>query len=118
MASRLTPPLPASLLYLDPTRALYDSLGLYKGAARTFANPATPAALSARGWAGLAAVRDANANYRPIEPVPGAAFETYTQQGGVLAVDGGDVVYAWRDGGTADHAPIGDVMRACGVAEE
>lgn len=85
---------------------LYDALGLYKGAARTFTNEATPFALLKRGWKGLNDVRVAAANYRPIEPVAGEEFATYTQQGGILVLDGDVTRLAWRDGGTADHVRL------------
>ena len=106
-ASALTPPLDESLLFVDPERRTYAALGLYSGLARTFANAATPKALAARGLDG---VKAAAKNYAMIAPPkPDDAL----QQGGLLVVDGAAVRYAWRDEGTADHAPVGDVLAAC-----
>ena len=103
----LTPPLPEDVLFVDPSRELYEALGLYKGIARTFFNKATPAAIQARGLDGLKA---ATANYTMIAPPrPDDAL----QQGGLLVVDGERVMYAWRDEGTGDHAPLAEVLAAC-----
>jgi hypothetical protein len=107
----LTPPLAEELLFVDPECGVYAALGLYKGLARTFLNKATPAALKARGLDG---VKEAAKNYTMIPP---PKPEDALQQGGLLVVDGPRVLYAWRDEGTADHAPVGEVLSACcGVA--
>lgn len=34
-------------------------------------------------------------------------------QGGLFVFDGADVLYAHKDEGTADHAPMEDVLAAC-----
>ena len=110
-ASLLNPPLPESLLYLDGSREVYTALGLYHGIARTFFNPATPKAIVAKG---LDAVREATKNYTMI--VPPVADDSL-QQGGLLVVGPtGSVTYAWRDEGTADGAPIAEVMAAVRAA--
>lgn len=106
-ASLLNPPLPQELLYLDPSRETYTALGLYHGVGRTFFNPATPKAIAAKG---LDSVREATKNYTLIAPT---VMDDSLQQGGLLVVGPtGDVTYAWRDEGTADGAPIGEVMAA------
>jgi hypothetical protein len=106
----LTPPLAEELLFVDPACGVYAALGLYKGLARTFLNKATPAALQARGLDGLKA---AAKNYSMIAP---SKAEDALQQGGLLVVDGARVLYAWRDEGTADHAPVEEVLAACCAA--
>ncbi len=103
----LTPTLPEDVLFVDPSRAVYEALSLYKGVARTFFNKATPAALQARGTEGLKAATKGYSMIMP--PKTDDAF----QQGGLLVLDGPRVLYAWRDEGTADHAPLGEVLRAC-----
>ncbi len=106
-AGLLNPPLPVDVLYVDPERVVYRTLGLYSGLARTFFNAATPKAIQATG---LDAVKEAAKNYTMIPPPkPDDAL----QQGGLIVVDGaGAVSFAWRDEGTADHAPIAAVLAA------
>lgn len=107
-AGLLNPPLPVDLLYVDPQRELYQALGLYHGYARTFFNKATPLAIQKRG---LDAVKEAAKNYTLIPPPNG--MDDGIQQGGLLVVGPlGEIAYAWRDEGTADHAPIEAVMAA------
>jgi hypothetical protein len=105
--AKLTPSLAETSLFVDPSREVYETLGLYKGLARTFLNKATPAAISARGTDGL---KEAAKNYTMIPPPKG---EDALQQGGLLVLDGASVLFAWRDEGTADHAPIDAVLGAC-----
>lgn len=109
-AAALTPPLPESLLFMDPDRAVYAALGLYSDMSRLFFSPATPAAVAARGPEGMAAMQKANTNYlRAGLPTPKLADTT--QQGGLVVIDSsGAVSYAWRDAGTGDHAPISAVL--------
>ena len=103
----LNPPLPAELLYVDPERQVYSALGLYSGVGPTFLSPATPAALKARG---MDAVKEATKNYTMIAP---PKFDDALQQGGLIVVGpSGEVAYAWRDAGTADHAPVDAVLAA------
>ncbi len=109
-AALLSPPIPPSLVFVDPARALYAALGLYSGLGRTFANAATPRALRERGLDGIKA---AAKNYTMLAP-PKA--DDALQQGGLLVVDGPRVLYAWRDEGTADHAPVADVLAAVAAA--
>ena len=105
-------PFPADSLYLDAERAVFAQLGLYKGIDRTFFNAATPRALKARGMEGL---KEAAKGYFFAAPPNGDASATL-QQGGVFVLDGEALRYGWRDEGTADHAPMADVLAACGVA--
>ena len=109
-ARLLTPPLPEEVLFVDPSRASYEALGLYKGMARTFLNAATPKALQARG---LDALKAATKNY---EMIPPPKADDALQQGGLLVLNGADVLYAWRDEGTADHAPVSQILAACAAA--
>ncbi len=98
------------MLFVDPSRASYEALGLYKGMMRTFANAATPKAIQERG---LDSLKAATKNYTMIPP-PKA--DDALQQGGLLVVNGKDVLYAWRDEGTADHAPVAQILAACAAA--
>ena len=105
--AKLTPPLPEANMFCDPNREVYSALGLYKGVARTFFTKATPEAINRRG---LDSIKLAATNYTMIPPPQPADS---LQQGGLLVVDGGRTLYAWRDEGTGDHAPIEAVLEAC-----
>ena len=35
-------------------------------------------------------------------------------QGGMFVFRGKELLYAWRDEGTGDHAPLDDVLSICG----
>ncbi|CAL8460633.1 g163 [Coccomyxa elongata] len=102
-------PFPEELLFLDPNQVAYRELALYEGVGRTFFSRATPKALS-----GL--------NFDKFkEAVKGYTFailkpprdEMAFQQGGLFVFDGAEVLYAHKDEGTADHAPMADVLAAC-----
>ena len=109
-AAALTPPLPETLLFMDPDRAVYSALGLYSDASRLFFSPATPAAMAARGADGLASLQKANTNYLRAG-LPSPKLADTTQQGGLVVIDSkGSVSYAWRDAGTGDIAPISAVL--------
>lgn len=106
-ASLLNPPLPTDVLYVDPPREVYAALGLYSGLSRTFLNAATPRAIQARG---MDALKEATKNYTMIPP---PKWDDALQQGGLMVIaPNGEVAYAWRDEGTADHAPIQAVLDA------
>ena len=109
-ARLLNPPLSEDVIFVDPTRQSYEALGLYKGLARTFLNAATPKAIQERG---LDALKAATKNY---EMIPPPKPDDALQQGGLLVVNGAQVLYAWRDEGTADHAPIAQILAACAAA--
>jgi len=109
--SRLTPALPEASMFVDPQRRVYAALGLYSGFGRTFLQPETGRAVTAPGFGD--ALRAATKNYTMVAPPkPDDAL----QQGGLLVLDGEKVLYAWRDAGTADHAPLGDVLAAVAAA--
>ena len=95
---------------MDPSRQAYEALGLYKGLARTVLHAATPTAIKERG---LDALKAATKNY---EMIPPPKPDDALQQGGLLVVNGAAVLYAWRDEGTADHAPLAQVLAACAAA--
>ena len=64
-----------------------------------------------RGTDGLKA---ATKNYDPRDyPPPGGDLSAVTQLGGLFVFSGAEVLYAWRDEGVGDHAPLDDVLAAC-----
>lgn len=101
-------PFPQENLVADPDRATYKALALYEGVSRTFFNRATPMALLKRGDA--ANLREATKNYTLIMPKKN---EDAFQQGGMFVFQGRDVLYARKDEGTADHAPMKEVLLSC-----
>lgn len=104
LAERL--PFPMESLYADPERKAYDVLGLYYGLGRTFFNPA-----SAKVFARFEALQKAVKNYT-IEATPDDRSGVL-QQGGMFVFKGKELVYAWKDEGTGDHAPMDDVFNVC-----
>ncbi|XP_044470429.1 uncharacterized protein LOC123199471 [Mangifera indica] len=104
LAERL--PFPMDCLYADPDRKAYNLLGLYFGIGRTFFNPA-----SAKVFSRLGALQKAVENYT-IEATPDDRSGVL-QQGGMFVFKGRDLLYAWRDEGTGDHAPLDDIFRIC-----
>ncbi|KVH87692.1 Thioredoxin-like fold [Cynara cardunculus var. scolymus] len=113
LAERL--PFPLDILYADPERKLlshcmslkllgihvsqaYDVLGLYYGIGRTFFNPAS-------------ALQKAVKNYT-IEATPDDRGSVL-QQGGMFVFKGKELLYAWKDEGTGDHAPLDDIFNIC-----
>lgn len=101
-------PFPVENLVADPDRATYKSLELYEGLSRTFFNRATPLALMKRG--DTTNLREATKNYKMILPPKN---DDAFQQGGMFVFKGREVLYARKDEGTADHAPLKDVLGAC-----
>lgn len=100
-------PVPEDLLYLDLERNVYRSLEMYEGLSRTFFNAATPMAIMRNG---MEEFKKAVENYTMfVPPKPDDAF----QQGGLLIIDGDKVLYSHKDEGTADHAPMADVLGVC-----
>mmetsp|Transcript_36286 Transcript_36286/g.102238 ORF Transcript_36286/g.102238 Transcript_36286/m.102238 type:complete len:86 (+) Transcript_36286:313-570(+) len=83
---------------------------LHFGLGWTFFSKATGTALRARGIDGL---RQATANYKMIRPPKN---EDALQQGGTYVFAAGECLYARRDGGTGDHAPMEEVLAACSAA--
>ncbi|KAL6636982.1 hypothetical protein ACP70R_024554 [Stipagrostis hirtigluma subsp. patula] len=104
LADRL--PFPLDSLYADPERKAYDVLGLYHGLGRTLFSPA-----SAKIYSRLDYIKKATKNYT-LEGTP-ADLSGVLQQGGMFVFRGKELVYAWRDEGTGDHAPLDDVLSVC-----
>ncbi|KAK3146206.1 hypothetical protein QOZ80_3BG0263010 [Eleusine coracana subsp. coracana] len=104
LADRL--PFPPESLYADPERKAYNVLGLYHGVRRTLFSPA-----SAKIYSRLDSIKKATKNYT-LEGTP-ADITGVWQQGGMFVFRGKELVYAWRDEGTGDHAPLDDVLGVC-----
>ncbi|KAM7520377.1 hypothetical protein LguiB_019339 [Lonicera macranthoides] len=104
LAERL--PFPMESLYADPERKAYDVLGLYYGFGRTFFNPA-----SAKVFSRFEALQKAVKNYT-IEATPDDR-SSVLQQGGMLVFKGKQLLYARKDEGTGDHAPLDDIFDIC-----
>lgn len=104
LAERL--PFPMDSLYADPDRKAYDVLGLYFGLGRTFFNPA-----SAKLFSRFEALQKAVKNYT-IEATPDDR-SSVLQQGGMFVFKGKQLLYARKDEGTGDHAPLDDVLDVC-----
>ncbi|KAL5064113.1 hypothetical protein RYX36_025850 [Vicia faba] len=104
LAQRL--PFPMDCLYADPDRKAYDFLDLYCGFGRTFFNPASAKVLSR-----FDALQKATKNYT-IEATPDDRTGVL-QQGGMFVFRGKELLYARKDEGTGDHAPLDDVFDVC-----
>ncbi|KAL0381504.1 UNVERIFIED_CONTAM: hypothetical protein Sangu_0214700 [Sesamum angustifolium] len=104
LAERL--PFPLDSLYADPDRKAYDVLGLYYGLGRTFFNPASTKVFS-RGDA----LKKATKNYT-IRATPDDR-SSVLQQGGMFVFKGKQLLYARKDEGTGDHAPLDDIFDIC-----
>ncbi|KAK9670225.1 hypothetical protein RND81_13G187600 [Saponaria officinalis] len=104
LADRL--PFPMECLYADPERKAYDVLGLYYGFGRTFFNPA-----SAKVFSRFDSLQKAVKNYT-IEATPDDR-SSVLQQGGMFVFKGKQLLYARKDEGTGDHAPLDDVFDVC-----
>ncbi|KAK4262435.1 hypothetical protein QN277_027994 [Acacia crassicarpa] len=107
LAERL--PFPMDCLYADPECKAYNVLGLYYGFGRTFFNPASAKVLSR-----FDALREAVKNYS-IEATPDDRSGVL-QQGGMFVFKGKQLLYARKDEGTGDHAPLEDVLNICCTA--
>ncbi|KAA3479688.1 thioredoxin-like protein AAED1, chloroplastic [Gossypium australe] len=119
-------PFPMDSLYADPERKdntlipvsgyvseitslqfqAYDVLGLYYGLGRTFFNPA-----SAKVFSRLDKVKKAMENYT-IKATPDDT-SSVLQQGGMFVFKGKQLLYARKDEGTGDHAPLDDIFDVC-----
>ncbi|XP_062005079.1 thioredoxin-like protein AAED1, chloroplastic isoform X1 [Rosa rugosa] len=104
LAERL--PFPMDSLYADPDRKAYDVLGLYFGLGRTFFNPA-----SAKVFSRIEALQKALKNYT-IKATPDD-INSVLQQGGMFVFKGKQLLYARKDEGTGDHAPLDDIFDVC-----
>uniref|UniRef100_A0A2N9G064 Uncharacterized protein n=1 Tax=Fagus sylvatica TaxID=28930 RepID=A0A2N9G064_FAGSY len=99
-------PFPVDCLYADPERKAYDILGLYYGFGRTFFNPA-----SAKVFSRFESLRKAAKNYT-IRATPDDR-SSVLQQGGMFVFKGKELLYARKDEGTGDHAPLDDIFDVC-----
>ncbi|KAB1998438.1 hypothetical protein ES319_D12G089500v1 [Gossypium barbadense] len=104
LAERL--PFPMDCLYADPNREAYDILGLYYGFGRTFFNPA-----STKVFSRFESLQEAVKNYT-IEATPDET-SSVLQQGGMFVFKGKQLLYAHKDEGTGDHAPLDQVFDIC-----
>ncbi|EER90940.1 hypothetical protein BDA96_01G109000 [Sorghum bicolor] len=104
LAERL--PFPLEYLYADPDRKAYNLLGLYFGVGRTFFNPA-----SAKVFSRFDSLKEAVKNYT-MEATPDDRAGVL-QQGGMFVFKGKELLYARKDEGTGDHAPLDDVLNIC-----
>lgn len=102
-------PFPEASLFLDPERVAYRELSLYEGLGRTFFSRATPKALSGLNFQKF---KEAVENYTFKMTKPPKNVDAY-QQGGLFVFDGPEIIYAHKDAGTADHAPMDEVLEAC-----
>ncbi|XP_050291979.1 thioredoxin-like protein AAED1, chloroplastic isoform X5 [Quercus robur] len=104
LADRL--PFPMDCLYADPERKAYDILGLYYGFGRTFFTPAIAKVFSRFG-----ALQKAVKNYT-IKAIADDK-SSVLQQGGMFVFKGKQLLYARKDEGTGDHAPLDDIFDVC-----
>lgn len=104
LAERL--PFPMDCLYADPERKAYDVLGLYHGFGRTFFNPASAKVLSR-----FESLKKAVKKYT-IEATPDDRSGVL-QQGGMFVFKGNKLLFARKDEGTGDHAPLDDIFDIC-----
>ncbi|KAK7386346.1 hypothetical protein VNO78_26523 [Psophocarpus tetragonolobus] len=104
LAERL--PFPMDCIYADPERKAYNILNLYYGFGRTFFNPA-----SAKVFSRFDALQKAVKNYT-IEATPDDRSGVL-QQGGMFVFRGKQLLYARKEEGTGDHAPLDDVFDVC-----
>lgn len=104
LAERL--PFPMDCLFADPDRKAYDILGLYYGLGRTLFNPA-----SAKLFTRIKALQKAMKNYT-IQATPDDK-SSVLQQGGMFVFKGKELLYARKDEGTGDHAPMDDIFNVC-----
>ncbi|GLT75360.1 hypothetical protein SLA2020_470910 [Shorea laevis] len=103
LAERL--PFPKDCLYADPERKAYDVLGLYYGLGRTLFSPAS---VSSR----FESLRNALKRNYTLEGTPDD-ISGVLQQGGMFVFKGKQLLYARKDEGTGDHAPLDDIIGIC-----
>ncbi|KAH7851862.1 hypothetical protein Vadar_017479 [Vaccinium darrowii] len=99
-------PFPLDSLYADPDRKAYNVLGLYYGIGRTFFNPA-----SAKVFSRFEDLQKSLKNYT-LEATPDDK-SSVLQQGGMFVFKGKQLLYARKDEGTGDHAPLDDIFNIC-----
>lgn len=104
LAERL--PFPLDSLFADPDHKAYDILGLYYGLRRTFLNPA-----STKVFSRVDALKKAMKNYT-IKATPDDR-SSVLQQGGMFVFKGKQLLYARKEEGSGDHAPLDDIFNIC-----
>ncbi|KAJ0967708.1 hypothetical protein J5N97_024625 [Dioscorea zingiberensis] len=104
LAERL--PFPLDCLYADPNRKAYDVLGLYYGLGRTFFNPA-----SVKIFSRSESIKKAVKNYTMAATPDDKS--SVLQQGGMFVFKGKQLLYARKDEGTGDHAPLDEILNIC-----
>eukprot|EP00238_Polyblepharides_amylifera_P015763 CAMPEP_0196578934 /NCGR_PEP_ID=MMETSP1081-20130531/13584_1 /TAXON_ID=36882 /ORGANISM="Pyramimonas amylifera, Strain CCMP720" /LENGTH=167 /DNA_ID=CAMNT_0041898335 /DNA_START=386 /DNA_END=890 /DNA_ORIENTATION=- len=99
---------PAELLLADPENVTYDALEFYKGAARTFFNPATPFYIMDRLEKDSAAdLREVMPRWKPWIP---PKLEQGLQQGGVFVFKGKEAFLEHYDESTGAHIALEDIV--------
>ncbi|KAH9297632.1 hypothetical protein KI387_029314, partial [Taxus chinensis] len=101
LAERL--PFPLDSLYADPDRKAYNALGLYYGFSRTFFNSA-----SAKVFTRFDSYQKVMKKYT-VSATP-EDRSSVLQQGGIYVFKGKELLYARKDEGTGDHAPLDDIL--------
>ncbi|KAI3972787.1 hypothetical protein MKX01_019445 [Papaver californicum] len=113
LAERL--PFPMDSLYADPDRKAYDVLGLYYGFGRTFFNRASvitfPCIFGQDIFLKFGALKKVWKNYT-IKATPDDK-SSILQQGGIFAFKGKQLLYARKDKGISDHAPLKEILNVC-----
>ena len=102
-----------NFVFVDPSNALYDDLGLNKSVARTFFNPATPLAFKDRlfreGSMFSSELTEVLSKWKDAFYIPPKQDQAFNQ-GGAFIFDDDRTVYAHYDEATAAHALPGDMV--------
>ena len=102
-----------NFVFVDPSNALYDDLGLNKSVARTFFNPATPLAFKDRlfreGSMFSSELTEVLSKWKDAFYIPPKQDQAFNQ-GGAFIFDEDRTVYAHYDEATAAHALPGDMV--------
>ncbi|KAG2441546.1 hypothetical protein HXX76_003167 [Chlamydomonas incerta] len=102
-------PFPLELLLLDPDHKLYDHLNCHQGFMAMF-GAKTWGAIRARGW------NEFKSLFNKYEMIKPKSIKSTSIMGGVFVLHNGKVLYEHRDEGPGVHAPIKDVLAACGAS--
>ncbi|KAL7090155.1 hypothetical protein ACP275_12G023000 [Erythranthe tilingii] len=94
-------PFPLDSLYCDPDHKAYDVLGLFYGIRRTLFSIASTKAFSRQ-------LTNPVKNYT-IKATPDDKSGVF-QQGGMFVFKGKELLYARKDEGSGDHAPLDDIF--------
>lgn len=111
-----------NFVFVDPSNALYDDLGLNKSVARTFFNPATPLAFKDRlfreGSMFSSELTEVLSKWKDAFYIPPKQDQAFNQ-GGAFIFDDDRTVYAHYDEATAAHAlPDDMVEKALATAKQ